>query len=81
MTTMNSMYTRNIRIIDHNDDGRTAGVTSLATIAQDLVFMFDVNRVDYPEVFDAIMSLETAYINGEPCDEFEQYLGIELRAC
>ena len=81
MTNMKDAYIRNIRIIDHNDGGKTAGVTSRATIAQDLAYMFDVNCVEYPEVFDAILSLEAAYTNGENCYEFEQYLGIELRPC
>lgn len=80
MTSIKEAYTRNIRIIDRNDGGRTAGVTSIATISQDLIAMFDVNREEHREVFDAILSLEAAYINGEPCDAFEQYLGIELSA-
>ena len=82
MSTMKDAYTRNISVIDHTDgSGDVIARTSVATLAEDLVFLFDAkpDDEDCPKGYGACIGLAEAYAQGEPCDAYESCLGVELR--
>lgn len=82
MSYMKDAYTRSISVIDHTDgSGDVIAKTSVATLADDLIFLFGTGPDDTecPKVYESCVRLAEAYANGDPCDEYESFLGIELR--
>ena len=73
---------RNISVIDHTDgSGDVIAMTSVATLFDDLVFLFGTGPDDTecPKVYEACRELAKAYADGDPCDEYTDFLRIELR--
>jgi len=76
-------YIRNIAMYDTEQESLT-GVTSVATLADDLIFIKGVNRIDDPGMFNACLALANEYINGDDLgrlDDLEEYVGIHLHTC
>lgn len=76
----NEAHTRNIQVIDHSDgSGDIIAVTSVATLADDLIFLYDADPKECPKVYDYCIALARAYADGDDRTEYEDFLGIELR--
>lgn len=74
---MKEAYRRNIKMMV---DGEVWGVTSVATLAEDLIFFHGCNRIDSPEMYHACIALANAYVNGDERGELERRVGVTLDA-
>lgn len=80
MGRMKEAYERTISIIDYSDgSGDVLARTSIASMADDLIFLFDASREECPKVYDAIIELSEAYVDGGDWATPADFLCIGLR--
>lgn len=75
-------YIRNISVVDWSDSsGDVIARTCVATMAEDLLFLFGTGSDDTecPKVYEACVKVADAYAKGEPYDEYADFLRIEFR--